>query len=194
MPTSKDDSVAVPSTENATSNSKKLSKHFRSGDKSTSSSSSKDSTSQKRPEPSQKARQPAKVGCKPNVFTILGQTKPKTQTLSKGRGSSKSAMVQNQAGIWYHVHWEPVDKEAYKGSVSDKAELRDMLFNDNAQMQCKHCGHRRSFKPATHFKNHLLAGLSLTFSPTGVTAMWPSSGLAGTLHRYRQSIRHFFYA
>jgi hypothetical protein len=55
------------------------------------------------------------------------------------------------------VHWKPVDEEAHKGSVSDKAELR-VLFNDNAQMQCKHCGHRRNCRPTTHFKNHLLAG------------------------------------
>jgi hypothetical protein len=134
VPTPEDESVAVLSTDNATSNSKKLSKQFCSAAKSTSSSISKDNTSQKRPAPSQKARQTAKVGCKPNVLTILGQTKPKTQMLSKGRGSSKSATVRNEAGIWYHVHWKPVDEEAYKGSVSDKAELRDMLFNDIAQM------------------------------------------------------------
>jgi hypothetical protein len=100
--------------------------------------------------------------------------------------------VRNEAGIWYHVHWEPVDEEAYKGSVSDKAELRDMLFNDNAQMQCKHCGHRHSYKPTNHFKNHLLEGLSLPFSPTSVPCtvafQWPGWYLAS----FTRSPRHFF--
>jgi hypothetical protein len=158
MPNSEDDCVAVPSTENAKSNSDKASKSCRTAAKSTSSTASKASTSKKRPAPTQKAKQPAKVGCKTNVFTVLGQTKPKTQTLSKGRGSAKPAKARDETGIWYHAHWKPVDEEAYPGSVSDKQELRNRLFNDNAEMQCKHFDHKRKYKPTTHFKNHLLAG------------------------------------
>jgi DNA-directed RNA polymerase subunit RPC12/RpoP len=71
--------------------------------------------------------------------------------------------------------------------VSDKAELRDMLFNDNAQMQCKHCSHRRNYKPTTHFKNHLLAGCL----PFQATEAWNSKDVQDALKKKSNKVRQF---
>jgi hypothetical protein len=98
--------------------------------------------------------QPAKVGCKPNAFRILGVSKPQGKALTKGRGSLGSA----SSGIWYHDHWSPVDKETYPGCVRTDTDLRKRLCKDNAKMQCKHCFMVRRFQPTTYFKGHLLSG------------------------------------
>jgi hypothetical protein len=87
----------------AQSNSKKPSQSPRSAAKPTSNTVSKGSTAQKRPAPTQRAKQPAKVGCKTDVFTALTLIKPKMKILSKGRGSAKPAKARDETGIWYRA-------------------------------------------------------------------------------------------
>lgn len=101
--------------------------------------------------PTKLARARGPVGCKENVFNVLqSKNKALQPTPTSGRGSGSNLK-------WYHSHWQPSDQSLYCGTdLVASAKLRNKCKVDNADMDCKHCGHKRKFNPTTYFRDHLL--------------------------------------
>lgn len=118
-------------------------------------------------------KQPAKVGCKTNAFAIL--TGPKTAApLDRGKGTGRKS---NKTSCFYHEHWKPVDVTKYSGDLAKSLDLRALLYNDNADVQCNHCGLIRKYRPSTTLDSHLL-GACTAFQETEA---WNSDAVQSSL-------------
>jgi hypothetical protein len=78
--------------------------------------------------------------------------------LDSVKKSKPSVAGNGKTVCWYHEHWQPVDKDKYRGHMSQDAALRSRLAADSPLMVCKHSEEfTRRYNPCTKFIKHLLS-------------------------------------
>jgi hypothetical protein len=89
---------------------------------------------------------------------LLGSRATAGTGLDSVRKSEPSVAGNGKTVCWYHEHWQPVDKDKYRGHVSQDAALRSRLAADSPLMVCKQCEEfTRRYNPCTKFIKHLLS-------------------------------------
>jgi hypothetical protein len=134
-------------------------------------------------------KQPAKVGCKTNAFAVL--TGPKDAApLDRGKGTGRNS---NKTSCFCHEHWKPVDETNYSGDLVASVELRALLYNDNADVQCNHCGLMWMYNPPITLGTHLLGACTAFQESAAWNSVAVQSGLAKKTSKQVSPARHFVF-